>query len=121
MKTFIAMFIFFVLATAPRLGDAGDMGGNGNNCHQDAISGMHHCLELIYADDWVVPMEEYSGEAKPLPKLAQQLPVKLNKSGACLTPDSILYNRQKKYWLYHSVEQCLRDGGHLDGTVVLRP
>ena len=120
MTTFAARFIFLIVCTVAGPVDAHEMILNDNDCRQDGIYGEFHCQARTHADESSVSVNDVPGQANPLPKLVQELPIKMNRSNTCVTPDSAIYNRQKKYRLYPSVEQCLREGGHLDGTVVLR-
>jgi hypothetical protein len=119
MKAMITLSILMVVSAGSGPVLAHDMTLDRNGCHRDGKYGKYHCHEGEYAGKSFVSANDYPGSANFSSKLAQDAPVKLNSSGYCITPDSVLYNRQKSYRLYPTVKQCLREGGHLDGTIVL--
>jgi len=119
MKLLLATFALSVtyLSAGPVL--AHELKLDDNGCHSDGAYGKYHCHEGAYAGESFVSLDDYPGVSSQAPKLPQGALIKKNSSGVCVTPDSVLYKRQKNYRTFQSVEQCLRYGGHLDKTLVL--
>jgi len=120
MKLFLATSVMSIAFAVSGPVVAHDLKMDDNGCHQDGVYGKYHCHEGDYAGQSFVSVDDYPGEASQPPALPQGVLIKKNSSGVCITPDSDLYNRQKNYRTFQSVEQCLRYGGHLDKTLVLR-
>jgi len=121
MKALLAIAVFSIASAVFKPAQAHEMTLDDNGCHRDGIYGKYHCHGGNHAGESFVSVADYPDAVKHSRKLAENAPIRMNNSGVCVTPDSVLYNLQTKYFVYTSVKQCLRDGGHLDGTVVLRP
>ena len=120
MNLFLATFALAVVCIATGPAHAHELKLDDNGCHRDGAYGKYHCHEGDHAGDSFVSADDYPGTTDRPRALPQGTLVKKNSSGVCVTPDNDLYNRQKNYRTFQSVEQCLRYGGHLDKTLVLR-
>jgi len=120
MEKFLAIFMFSILSGVTGTVNAHELALDAHGCHQDGKYGKYHCHEGKYAGESFVSANDYPEGPVPSPRLAHSNWVKMNDSNLCVTPDSDLYKRQRNYRVYHSVKQCLREGGHLDGTFFVR-
>ena len=123
MKPFLAIFIISIVSAVCGPVHAHDITLDDNGCHRDGKYGLYHCHEGKYAGESFVSLDDYPGMSNHSPKLAKHLAqatwVRRNSAGVCVTPDSVMYTRHKKFRVYKSVSECVRYGGHLDGTVIL--
>ena len=119
MRFVVTIVLLLLMSGVSAPGHAHELQLDNNGCHQDGRYGLYHCHEGDYADESFISRKDYPGITNHNPRANHMIPIKMNSAGVCLPPESILYERQKKYWVYQSVEQCLRDGGRLDGAVVI--